>query len=137
MRNWMVLMAAGVGLAAAQETQTARPPAETPKPEVSKPDEKKPDEQQQALEQLKKFQALDRALRRSRESEKSQVKPNSPTPCAIPLLNVLKAAPGVKTAAPDPMIIVPPEGAPKGAKGDQIQVPAPSCDDVKKDEGGK
>lgn len=123
MRNWriLVLMAAGVGLAAAQEAQQAKPPAEEPKTEAPKADETKP-----APEQQKKFEALDRALRRSWQAK---------TPvCAIPLLNVLKPLAGATTAPPDPMIIVP-----RGPvlKGEQVQAPAPSCDDVKKDDSKK
>jgi hypothetical protein len=111
MRKWL-LIAVGVGLAAAQE------PAKAPKAEEKADQEKKP-----APEPPKKFEALDRALRKSWQAKT----PAPQGPCAIPLLN---AAPGATTVNPDPMIIVP-----KGAVPDknQVQVPAPSCDDVKKD----
>jgi hypothetical protein len=93
MRKWMT-MAAGIGLAAAQE-----PP--------------------------KKFEAPDRALRQSWQAKA----PAPQSPCAIPLLNVLKPAPGAATVKPDPMVIVPRGTAPGR---DEVRVPAPSCDDVKK-----
>jgi hypothetical protein len=115
-----MLMAVSVGLAAAQEP--AKPPAEPSKAEEKKPEEKTP-----APEASKAFEALERALRQARQAKG----PAPQGPCAIPLLNVLKPVPGSTTVKPDPMIIVP-KGSPHPSK-DEVGVPAPSCDDVKKD----
>jgi hypothetical protein len=116
MRMWM-LMAATVGMAAAQEGPKAAP--EKPKAEEKKAEDKLP-----APLQQKKFEALDRALRQGWQAKA----PAPPEVCAIPLLNVLKPA-GAGTVEPDPMIIVP--RGPMAGK-DQVKVPAPSCDEVKK-----
>ena len=96
----LMLMAAAAGLAAAQDSP--KPPAEPPKAE-EKAAEKKPEGQLPAPFRQKQV-------------------------CAIPLLNVLKPAPGAATVRPDPMIIVPRGPA---AMKENVQVPAPSCDDVK------
>jgi hypothetical protein len=73
------------------------------------------------LEQ-RKFEALDRALRQS-----WQAKAPAPLsrPCAIPLLHVKPPA-----VNPDPMMLVAPKGPMAGK--DQVKVPAPACDEVKK-----
>ena len=119
MRTWMLIAVAAV-LAVAQEPPKL--PAEPPKAEEKVPEEKLP-----APLQQKKFEALDRALRRSWQAKG----PSPQGPCAIALLNVLKPAwaPAVK---PDPMIIVP-KGSAASSKKEEVQVPAPSCDDIKKD----
>jgi hypothetical protein len=71
----------------------------------------------------KKFEALDRTARRT-----WQVKPGQT--CAIPLLNVLRPE-GATTVKPDPMIIMP--KGPMANPWEEVKVPAPACDDVKKD----
>jgi hypothetical protein len=106
-----MLMAATVGLAAAQE------PPKTP-PEPPKVEEKK---FPAPLEQ-KKFEALDRALRQSWQAKV----PAPPEVCAIPLLNVMPAG----APNPDPKMIIVPKG--QMPTREQVKVPAPSCDDVKK-----
>jgi hypothetical protein len=70
----------------------------------------------------KKFEVLDREVRRT-----WRVKPGQT--CAIPLLNVLKPE-GAPTLKPDPMIIVP--KGPAHFSKEEVQVPAPACDEVKK-----
>jgi hypothetical protein len=76
----------------------------------------------------KRTQALDRAVRQ-RLQALSQGQASQPaSPCAIPLLNVAPA-PRDQTFR-DPMVIVP-RGPAVDEKG-TVQVPAPSCDDVKK-----
>lgn len=119
MRKWM-WMAVGVGLAAAQEPP--KPPSEPPKVEEQ---EKKPVVKLPAPLQQKKYESFDRALRRSWQSKAL----TAPGPCAIPLLNVWKPAPGGQQVKPDPMIIPVPKG-PSFSK-EEVKVPAPSCDDVK------
>lgn len=108
MRRMWIVMAAAAGVAAAQDKPEAKP----------------------APEQQKKFEALNRALRRAWEAERPPVKPNSPKPCAIPLLNVLKLPAGAPPGWPDPKMVMQPGPSPDPKI--QAQVPAPSCDDVKK-----
>jgi hypothetical protein len=77
----------------------------------------------------KRTQALDRALRQRLEIRSPGQAPQPSSPCAIPLRNVLKPA-AVDQRFQDPMVIVP-RGPAVDEKG-TLQVPAPSCDDVKK-----
>ena len=129
MRKWM-LLAVGAGLAAAQEPP--KPLPEPPKAEEKAGQEKKAEEKNATAEAPKKFEAPNPSLRQN-WPPKTPVQPNRP--CAIPLLNVLKPLPGTPTLKPDPMVIVP-KGPPHPLKED-VAVPAPSCDDVNKDETKK
>ena len=80
----------------------------------------------------RRTQALDRALRQRLEQLRQQSEAAKPSqPCAIPLLNVLKPIPGAESFK-DPMIIVP--RGPAVDKNGTVPVPAPSCDDLKKEQ---
>jgi len=115
MRYWrMLVVMAGMGAAAAQD-RPAQPP----------------------VDWQKRTQALDRAFRLglaqpAQRPGKAAPQPAGAAPrrCAIPLVNVLKPAPGAPAVRPDPMIVVPRGPAPSSRE--EVRVPAPSCDDIKK-----